>query len=327
MGNRDQLTLLHSQEIAIMLKPRFQSKHMARLAIPAIATTGLLGSYLYYRTPTKSAEPDAVGGQAARSRQKRDKEGLSGTGIGQNTTSGGHETGQPGSGIQEATSDAERAVNTTANKEDLPSGGVGGGPGGGQSNTRSVEMSPSGGGASGSGLLERSTGGRTKDDLESTNLTSDNRSSGGNNNNGGNGSSSSRQSATNAASSDGTTGGTNQPNKGVDSGTTSRPPASTPASNAQNAKVEGEAPPPSRSEDYQVHSKSYPTSGADHNPARGTIETGGTSISQKLQGAFGQGGKASSEQGEQPQRKFSDTKVHSNHAETPTKRGQMRSDS
>merc|ERR1712078_844448 len=165
MGNRDQLTLLHSQEIAIMLKPRFQSKHMARLAIPAIATTGFLGSYLYYRTPTKSADPDAVGGQAARSRQKRDKEGLSGTGIGQNTTSGGHETGEPG---------------------------------GGQSNTRSVEMSPSGGGASGSGLLERSTGGRTKDDLESTNLTSDNRSSGGNNN-GGNGSSSSRQSATNAA--------------------------------------------------------------------------------------------------------------------------------
>merc|ERR1712078_268508 len=297
MGNRDQLTLLHSQEIAIMLKPRFQSKHMARLAIPAIATTGFLGSYLYYRTPTKSAEPDAGGGQAAPPRQKRDKEGLSGTGIGQNTTSGGHETGQPGSGIQEATSDAERAVNTTANKEDLPSGGVGGGPGGGQSNTRSVEMSPSGGSASGSGLLERSTGGRTKDDLESTNLTSDNRSSGGNNNNGGNGSSS------------------------------SRPPASPPASNAQNAKVEGEAPPPSRSEDYQVHSKSYPTSGADHNPARGTIETGGTSISQKLQGAFGQGGKASSEQGEQPQRKFSDTKVHSNHAETPTKRGQMRSDS
>merc|ERR1712078_879547 len=214
MGNRDQLTLLHSQEIAIMLKPRFQSKHMARLAIPAIATTGFLGSYLYYRTPTKSAEPDAVGGQAARSRQKRDKEGLSGTGIGQNTTSGGHETGQPGSGIQEATSDAERAVNTTANKEDLPSGGVGGGPGGGQSNTRSVEMSPSGGGASGSGLLERSTGGRTKDDLESTNLTSDNRSSGGNNN----------------------TGGKNQPNKGVDSGTTSRPPASTPASNPRTQR-------------------------------------------------------------------------------------------
>jgi hypothetical protein len=50
------------------------------------------------------------------------------------------------------------------------------------------------------------------------------------------------------------------------------------------------------------------------------------SLSQRLQGTFQQGGASSGEPGENA-RKYSDTRIHSNLPDTPTKRGQMRSDS
>lgn len=49
-------------------------------------------------------------------------------------------------------------------------------------------------------------------------------------------------------------------------------------------------------------------------------QSGSPSISQRLQGVFGQGGQSAGVQGdERNKKKFDDPKIHSNHSETPTK--------
>lgn len=272
-----------------MFKPRFANKSLGRLAIPGLGATALVGGYFYYREP--SANP-SKGGQAERTRQKRDKEALGGAGIGGNATSGGHETGQPGSGIQPGTGDVERNVDTSAPKDKLPAGGVGGGHGGGNSNTRAVDVNAkkdtkneisNSMGFPGSGSQNKLV---AKDD-------SSNSSGPGGDNNSNN---------TNSASS------SNQPSRSSDSTT----------NNNQDLGFS--------STDYQVHSKSYPTSTIDHQPNSQTQATPGTSISQRLQSAFGQGGQKTAEPGG-TQKMYDDPRVHSNHADTPTKRHNLRSDS
>ena len=108
-----------------------------RLAIPAVAATTLIGTAVYYSTrPAKSQ----VEQRQDRVQSKR-SEGLTGTGVGGNATTGGHETGQVGSGTSLPTHDKDRALKTDTPSEKLPSGGVGGGVGGGGTNTRATEFS------------------------------------------------------------------------------------------------------------------------------------------------------------------------------------------
>lgn len=107
-----------------------------RLAIPAVAATTLVGTAVYYSTrPAKSQ----VEQRRDRVQSKR-SEGLTGTGVGGNATTGGHETGQVGSGTSLPTHDQDRALKTDTPSEKLPSGGVGGGVGGGGTNTRATEF-------------------------------------------------------------------------------------------------------------------------------------------------------------------------------------------
>lgn len=119
-----------------MLKARNLNAGPGRLIIPGLATLGIVGVIISSR---KSTEEDKQIG--TRARQKRDADALNGAGIGGNMQSGGFETGAvTGKG------DAERSVQTTASsREELPSGGVGGGHGGNNTNVRAIEMRPSGG--------------------------------------------------------------------------------------------------------------------------------------------------------------------------------------
>lgn len=260
-----------------MWRPRNLNKSGGRLVVPLVGATALTGGFIYYRAPSKNA---ATGGQAERTRQKRDKEALSGAGVGGNATSGGHETGQVGSGVQPGTGDKERTPVTTAESRDqLPSGGVGGGVGGGGANVRSIEMSSKGDVQNDMKNIGSSS---STPKLETTNKDS----------------SSAKQSQ----------------KKDNDSALQSRA-----GSNSQSE-------PQRDSSDKQVAGSSYPTSSSDHKPTSGITQTDGTSISQRLQSAFGQGGKSTAEPGG-TKKKFDDPRVHSNDAETPTKRGQMRSNS
>lgn len=269
-----------------MFRPRYANKSFARLTIPTIAATSLVGGYFYYREP--SANP-SKGGQAERTRQKRDKEALSGAGVGGNAMSGGHETGQPGSGIQPGTGDVERDTQTTAPKDKLPAGGVGGGYGGGNSNVRAVDMSAKQ---------------ETKGDI-------------------------------NGAMSSAGSGGSDKLSAKSDSGFSSAAGENTNGASSSSASADSPSrssgstskeSPGFESSDYKVRSRTYPTSQDDYRPNSDTTATQGTSLSQRLQGAFGQGGKASGQVANE-EKKFGDTRIHSNHADTPTKRHQMRSDS
>jgi len=271
-----------------MFKPRYANKSFARLTIPTIAATSLVGGYFYYREP--SANP-SKGGQAERTRQKRDKEALSGAGVGGNAMSGGHEAGQPGSGIQPGTGDVERDTQTTAPKDKLPAGGVGGGYGGGNSNVRAVDMSAK---KETKGDVDGAMSSAGSGGSEKLSAKSDS------------GSSSAAGENTNGASSSSSSSSADSPARS--SGSTSN-----------------EAP-GFESSDYKVRSRTYPTSQDDYHPNSETTATQGTSLSQRLQGAFGQGGKASGQVANE-EKKFGDTRIHSNHGDTPTKRHQMRSDS
>lgn len=299
-------TTLQIQTSAIMFKPRFANKSFGRLAIPGIGITALAGGYFYYREP--AANP-SKGGQAERSRQKRDKEALSGAGIGGNATSGGHETGQPGSGIQPGTGDVERDVQTSADKDKLPAGGVGGGYGGGNSNVRAVDVNAK------------------KDTKNDVNSSMNFPSSGGGSkklpakddsgNSGSSGSSSSSGSSGSSNSS-----GSNDSNAGSTGASASESYSSLRSRSGASPDDEARIP----STDYKVHPRSYPTSSQDHQPNSTTQHTEGTSISQRLQNAFGQGGKKTAEPGA-VQKMYDDPRVQSNHADTPTKRHNLRSDS
>lgn len=274
-----------------MFKPRYANKSFARLTIPAIAASGLVGTYLYYRTP--AANP-STGGQAQRTREKRDKEALSGAAVGGNAMSGGHEAGQPGSGIQPGTGDVERDPQTTASKDKLPEGGVGGGYGGGNSNVRAIDMSAKK---------------ETKSDI--TDSMSGPSSGGG----------SKQLPAKPGSSNSSGSGGDNNGGSSGDSGASSAASLRSRSGADSNDKSGGY-------EDSEVkyRAQTYPSSSKDHKPNSETTATEGTSLSQRLQGAFGQGG-SSSEGYTMDRKKFGDTRIHSNHGDTPTKRHQMRSDS
>ena len=281
-----------------MYRPRFANKSLGRLTVPAVSATALVGTYLYYRQPSKNA---SVGGQAARSRKKRDEEGLGAAGIGQNMASGGHETGQVGSGVQTGTGDVERTVKTTAESRDkLPSGGVGGGVGGGGANVRAVEMS--GGKNSQNDVTEGLKDAFKPSDSTQPHVFESRGSSG--------------ESRGSSGESRGSSG-ESRVSSGDDQASSQN---ATSGSQSQSSSLPGRQQPPRyQDSDKKVTSSSYPTSKADYQGNKETTETKGTNLSQKLQGVFGQGGSSSAEQGE-VYKKYHDTKIHSNHADTPTKK-------
>ncbi|KAI9901693.1 hypothetical protein N3K66_003510 [Trichothecium roseum] len=133
-----------------MINPRFagQAAGPFRFAFPIITGGGIVGGTLYYRSQHKKAAAAASSEKTthnkAHAAAKRDKEGLSGAGIGGTAVTGGHETGQIGSGVATATSSPDRKVDTDAPLEKLPSGGVGGGVGAGGANVRAIEMTANG---------------------------------------------------------------------------------------------------------------------------------------------------------------------------------------
>lgn len=108
-----------------------------RSLVPVIAGTSLLGGIVFWFSRPTNKTPEES--RRARADAKK-SEGLSGAGVGQNATTGGHETSQPGSGIASAQDDRDK-TGTTARKDQLPSGGVGGGVGAGGSNVRAIEKS------------------------------------------------------------------------------------------------------------------------------------------------------------------------------------------
>ena len=234
-----------------------------RMAIPALGATAITGAYFYYRSGANNKD---VGGQAARSRNKRENEGLTGAGIGNNRISGGHEAGQVGSRTQPGTGDVERRVNTTADStEKLPGGGADGGPDTSTNLSRGV---------------------RRVDE------------------------------AVNAAK-DAVTGAGSE----NDSSSPARERAAANFDVGRRNDIDAEA----STTDKKATRGTYPSSSSDHRP-QGKVESSESGISQKLQGVFGQGGKGSGEP-EEATRKFSNPKIDSNHADTPSKRGQLRSDS
>lgn len=234
-----------------------------RMAIPALGATAITGAYFYYRSGANNKD---VGGQAARSRNKRENEGLSGAGIGSNSISGGHEAGQVGSRTQPGTGDVERKVNTTADSiEKLPGGGAdGGGPDTSTNLSRGVRKID-----------------------EAVNTVKD------------------------AVKGSGS---------GNDSSNPARERAAANFDVGKRSDIDAEA----STTDKKTTRDTYPSSSGDHRP-QGKVDSPEGGISQKLQGVFGQGGRGSGEPGEVT--KEFNPKIDSNRADTPTRRGQLRSDS
>ncbi|KEY69711.1 hypothetical protein S7711_03196 [Stachybotrys chartarum IBT 7711] len=112
------------------------SQYAKHLSVPAVAGVGLVGAAVYATTRPKKDPEDQ---RRDRVQAKRDS-GLGGAGVGGNFTTGGFETGQVGSGTTSSTHDSDRKIDTDASRDQLPSGGVGGGVGGGGMNTRATEM-------------------------------------------------------------------------------------------------------------------------------------------------------------------------------------------
>lgn len=234
------------------------------MAIPALGATAITGAYLYYRNGANNKD---VGGQATRSRNKRENEGLTGAGIGNNRISGGHEAGQVGSRTQPGTGDVERKVNTTADSiKKLPGGGPDGGPDTSTNLSRGV---------------------RRVD--EAVNTVKD------------------------------TVKGSGSEN---DSSNPARERAGANFDVGKRNDIDAEA----STTDKKTTKGTYPSSSSDHRPQGKVDASEGGRISQKLQGVFGQGGKKSGAPDEVT-REYSNPKIDSNHADTPTKRGQLRSDS
>ncbi|KAK5998813.1 hypothetical protein PT974_01196 [Cladobotryum mycophilum] len=87
-----------------------------RLALPIVGGASLLGAVLYFRS-----RPNKSYGEQTRDRKlAKQEQGIMGAGVGNTHAIGGHEPGQ-------SDKDSSRKVETTAPKEKLPSGGVGGG--------------------------------------------------------------------------------------------------------------------------------------------------------------------------------------------------------
>jgi hypothetical protein len=108
-----------------------------RLAIPAVAAVGIVGTALYYSTRPKKS---AIEQRQDRAESKRSN-GLGGVGVGATAMTGGHETGQVGSGTSTGTHDESRKLDIDpSERKNLPSGGVGGGPGAGNANARATEL-------------------------------------------------------------------------------------------------------------------------------------------------------------------------------------------
>lgn len=216
-----------------------------------------------------------------RSQAKRDA-GLAGAGVGQNAMTGGHEKGGPGSGVPTANMDSDRAVKTDAPREKLPSGGVGGGVGGGGANTRTTVDISAKKPTSGEGASASGFG---------------------------SGSSSSGQNSSNKSTTDKDSSGSGRDTSNSSTGGTFGSGA-------------GSSPDGQSSTNKNTTDSGNSGSGrgsAKSAPAGGSPDSNASSWSQGLQGIFGQGGGKVDDKDVQ-HRKYSDTKVHSNHADTPTKR-------
>ncbi|WZH50233.1 hypothetical protein QYS62_011477 [Fusarium acuminatum] len=96
---------------------QFIAAQQRNAAVPILAGVSLLGAGIYYTTK-KHPEVSATQDRHEKLQSKLD-EGLGAAGIGGDATTGGHDYGQ----------NQDRVQGTTAPKEDLPSGGVGGGVG------------------------------------------------------------------------------------------------------------------------------------------------------------------------------------------------------
>jgi hypothetical protein len=107
--------ILHKVKTCNMLQ--FIAAQQRNAAVPILAGVSLLGAGIYYTTK-KHPEVSATQDRHEKLQSKLD-EGLGAAGIGGNATTGGHDYGQ----------NQDRVQGTTAPKEDLPSGGVGGGVG------------------------------------------------------------------------------------------------------------------------------------------------------------------------------------------------------
>lgn len=290
-----------------MINPRFagQAAGPFRFAFPIITGAGIVGGTLYYRSQHKKAAAAASSEKTthnkAHAAAKRDKEGLSGAGIGGTAVTGGHETGQIGSGVATATSSPERRVDTDAPLEKLPSGGVGGGVGAGGANVRAIEMTANG-------------SSQRPSDTEAAYF---NVSTGGGGNSVSPSSNSPSASSSSFSSSPSKNGGYDGDDAG-DSSLKARAGASPSTSLQQPESV-----------DAKHLSRSYPQPGAktddQHGSSSGSSPTK-LAASQRLQGVFGQGGASAGDPG-QSLRKYHDTKVESHRTDIPSKRPQMRSDS
>lgn len=249
-----------------MLKARNVNATPRRLILPALATVGLIGIIV----KSRSSSSEDIHPNTARARAKRDNDALGGAGIGGNMQSGGHEKGA----VAGSNGAAETKVQTTAESRDqLPSGGVGGGPGAGQSNARAIEMRPSG---NQEGVKDKimDSAASAGDMVKNATRTDE---------------------------------GTQEASLQSRSGTSQTPGVSKQDSDSH----------PARNSTTKSQASTGPYPGSS-----GTSQ----SVGQRLQGAFHQGGSTAGERGENL-RKFHDPKVHSNLTDTPTRRGQMRSNS
>jgi hypothetical protein len=298
-----------------MINPRFagQAAGPFRFAFPIIAGGGIVGGTLYYRSQHNKAAAAAAASSEktthnkAHAAAKRDKEGLSGAGIGGTAVTGGHETGQIGSGVATATSSPDRKVDTDAPLEKLPSGGVGGGVGGGGANVRAIEMSANG-------------SSQRPSDTESAYF---NMSTGG-----GNAKPSSSNSPSNSFSSSSSSSSSSSPSPSKGGGGNGDD-----AGNSSLKARAGASPSTSlqqpESVDAKHLSRSYPQPGTKTDNQHGSSSDSPStqlSASQRLQSAFGQGGASAGDPGDSL-RKYHDTRIESHRTDIPSKRPQMRSDS
>ncbi|ROT35246.1 hypothetical protein SODALDRAFT_328564 [Sodiomyces alkalinus F11] len=133
---------------------------------PALGAAALLGGGVYMMRGSKSKNQDATNDPAGVARKKEQADakrdlGLGGAGVGGNTNTGGTELG---SGLASGNTGENQgrwrqASGRDVPRENLPSGGVGGGYGGNNANTRAVEHTKGSSTGGGSGAGENKTQG------------------------------------------------------------------------------------------------------------------------------------------------------------------------
>ncbi|KAM0330114.1 hypothetical protein ACHAQA_004286 [Verticillium albo-atrum] len=143
----------------------------SRYTVPAVAGVTLLGGGIYMmrgrpsatddpaqQTSRSTPRPDAdeVERKKQQAQSKRDN-AISGAGVGMTANTGGAElSGGSNAGNKLGPQHGAQQPGKGVRREDLPSGGVGGGHGAGNSNARSIEV-----GGSGSGSGSGDAGGRS----------------------------------------------------------------------------------------------------------------------------------------------------------------------